>query len=219
MKNKENVLDNLSYFMEWGGSPWENLCRHALKYLGDLRGKSILEVGPRFGKMSAMFALLGANVVGIETSAEALKIAKTEVKRWGVEENVFFAHYNGDLESCDALKEKQFDVIFSKSVLVVSGTTFSENLIKLEKKLKSGGKCVFLENRDGGPCFHLLRRLQRCMYRIPLSQYKHINYLTPRHLGIIEEIMPIIELRKTLFPPIYLIITKKKSNRHHVDIC
>lgn len=133
MKDKEEVLDNLSYFMEWGGSSWEGLCRHAIKNLGDLGGKAILEVGPRYGKMSAMFALLGANVVGIETSARSLKIAETEVKRWGVEADVSFLHYNGDLENCSTLNEKKFDIIFSKSVLVVSGKNFSENLQKLEK--------------------------------------------------------------------------------------
>src|SRR5437870_2442254 len=57
---KEEVLANLGYFMEWGGRSWENLCRHALQNLGDLRGKTVLEIGPRFGKMSACFALLGA---------------------------------------------------------------------------------------------------------------------------------------------------------------
>src|SRR6266542_1001308 len=84
----EDVLANLSYFTEWGWRSWENLCRYAIQNLGDLHGKTVLEIGPRFGKMSACFALLGARVVGIETNAAALKQAEEEVKRWGVQANV-----------------------------------------------------------------------------------------------------------------------------------
>ncbi len=214
MKNKEEVLDNLSYFMEWGGRPWEKLCKHGIEYLGDLQGKVILEVGPRYGKMSSMFALLGAKVVGIETSANPLKIAENEVKRWGVEKDVSFVHYNGDLESCPALKEMKFDIIFTKSVLVGSGENFSENLQKLAKKLKPGGKCVFLENRDGGRFFRLLVNIKRSMRmrKIPLSQYKNITYLTPLHLRVIEEIFTITEIRQTLIPPIYLIMGQQSPD-------
>jgi hypothetical protein len=78
---KEDVLANLSYFTERGGRSWRNLCRYAIQNMGDLHGKTILEIGPRFGKMSVCFVLLGARVAGVETNAMALEQAKEEVKR------------------------------------------------------------------------------------------------------------------------------------------
>src|SRR5438093_6304729 len=124
----EKVLANLSYFTEWGGRSWENLFKYALRDLGDLNGKTVLEIGPRFGKMSACFALLGAQVVGVETDAAALRQAEAEVKQWDMLANVAFFNYDGDLDHCDALSGSEFDLIFTKSVLVLLGNTFSEFL-------------------------------------------------------------------------------------------
>ncbi len=154
----ENVLTNLSYFVEWGGHSWEKLCRYAIQNLGDLQGKTVLEVGPRFGKMSACFALLGAEVVGVETDETALKRAEEEVKRWGVHTHVSFLHYDGDLGHCAELSQSRFDFIFTKSVLVLLGSDLFDCLQKLDPMLKPNGKCIFLENRHGGAIFSFLIR-------------------------------------------------------------
>lgn len=201
----EKILANLDYFTEWGGSGWKNLCRHTILHLGNLQGKTVLEVGPRFGKMATLFAILGAQVVGVETNAESLPIAENEVKKWKVQKRVSFIHYNGDLDSCATLGKMQFDIIFTKSVLVLLGSKFSEFLEKLDRRLKPGGQCVFLENRYGGPLFSLLRMVRP----VSRSFYKRIDYLTPTHLQRINKVFPIIEVQKTFFPPIYLIIAKK----------
>lgn len=75
---------------------------------------------------------------------------------------------------------------------------------------------MFLENRDGGPFFRLLRVIKRfkSMRKIPLSQYKNITYLTPWHLRAIKEIFPVVKIQQTLFPPIYLIVAQKALNKH-----
>src|SRR5437762_9650254 len=106
---KDEVLANLNYFTQWGGRAWANLCRHAIQYLDDLHGKTLLEIGPHYGRMSVCFALLGAKVIGIETSAASLKEAEAEARRWRIEENVSFFHYDGDLDHCQALNGLQFD--------------------------------------------------------------------------------------------------------------
>jgi protein-L-isoaspartate O-methyltransferase len=111
---KDDVLANLGYFTEWGGHRWEYLCRYAIQSVGDLRGKTVLEIGPRYGKMSACFALLGARVVGIETSASVLQEAEKEIKRWGVDANVSFIHYDGNIAHCNILMDSEFDFISPK---------------------------------------------------------------------------------------------------------
>lgn len=201
----QKALANLDYFTEWGGRGWKNLCRHAIHHLGNLQGKTVLEIGPRFGKMSTLFALLGARVVGVETNANALPVAENEVKRWNVHERVSFFHYNGDLDSCPAIGKMEFDIIFTKSVLVLLGNQFAEFLKKLDGRLKPGGQCVFLENRYGGTFFSFLRMVRPASR----SHFKRVDYLTPLHLKIIGQVFPILEIKKTFFPPIYLIIAKK----------
>ena len=205
---KEDVLANLSYFTEWGGRSWRNLCRYAIQNLGDLQGKRVLEIGPNSGKMSACFALLGAQVVGIEINAAALKQAEEEVKRWGVDANVSFFHYDGDLDQCDALRESQFDLIFTKGVLVLLGSTLSNYLQKLDRRLKASGRCVFLENRHGGPVFMLLRRV-RPSSRADVRA-RAVTYLRPSHLRLIDQVFPITEVKTAWIPLVYLIMAQKK---------
>lgn len=200
----KKVLANLDYFTEWGGSGWENLCRHTVHHIGNLKGKTVLEIGPRFGKMSILFAILGARVVGVETNSESIVVAEREAKKWKVQDRVSFFHYNGDLDNV-ALGEMNFDIIFTKSVLVLLGSKFLDYLKKLNQRLKPGGECIFLENRYGGPIFSLLRMLR------PSSRafYKRVDYLTPNHLQLIRQVFPHVEVQKTYFPPVYLIIAKK----------
>ncbi len=202
----EKALANLSYFTEWGGHSWETLCRYALRNLGDLNGKTVLEIGPRFGKMSACFALLGAQVVGIETNSAVLKHAEEEAKQWGVHSSVSFFHYDGDLEHCEALNGSDFDIIFTKSVLVLMGSTFFDFLQKMDRKLKPKGRCIFLENQHGGPIFSLLRRLRPTSRR----HCKGVDYLRPSHLRLIDQVFDVTEVRKSLVPPVYLIMARKK---------
>jgi 2-polyprenyl-3-methyl-5-hydroxy-6-metoxy-1,4-benzoquinol methylase len=125
---RKEIMANLGYFTEWGGRPWENLVRYALQDVGDLHGKRVLEIGPRFGKMSICFALLGAQVVGIETDAAALKRAEQEVKQWNVQANISFFHYDGNIDHCCDLNGSVFDVLFTKSVLVTLRSNLSEFL-------------------------------------------------------------------------------------------
>src|SRR5262249_27654698 len=103
---KDAVLANLNYFTQWGGRAWASLCRHAIQYLGDLDGKILLEIGPHYGRMSVCFALLGAKAIGIETNAASLKEAEAEARRWRVEANVSFLHYDGDLDRKRSQGEK-----------------------------------------------------------------------------------------------------------------
>lgn len=200
------VLSNIGYFTEWGGYSWRKLCRHALLALGDLHGKTVLEIGPRFGKMSCCFALLGAKVIGVETNAAALMQAEKEIRKWGVEAKVTLLYYDGDLDHCVALKQLEFDLVFTKSVLVCVGDSLSDYLQKINRRLKYNGRCIFIENRHGGPFFSSLRKV------LPRSRnnYQRVTYFRPMHLAMINELFSIVEIKKSMFPPIYLILAKKK---------
>jgi len=202
-----DVLGNLAYFTEWGGRPWQTLCRHALERLGDLDGKTVLEVGPRFGRMSACFALLGARVVGVDTDADALEQARGEVRKWGVESKVTFAHYDGDLDRCSATDgSSHFDIVFTKSVLVKMGDSLPAFLRQLDTRLAAGGRCIFIENRRGGRAFSWARRV----WPSSRGHYASVSYFDQSHLDVVNDIFPVVEIAQTSLPPVYLIVAQKK---------
>jgi SAM-dependent methyltransferase len=156
--------------------------------------------------MSACFALLGAQAVGIDTDAEALKKAEREAQKWGVQSRVSFFHYDGDLDHCHALDNFEFDVVFTKSVLVLLGSCLPDHLEKLDRRLKQGGKCIFVENRAGGALFSLLRQV----WPPSRKHYHGVTYLTPAQLKIINRVFRITHVKATLLPPVYLIVAGKR---------
>jgi SAM-dependent methyltransferase len=197
----------LSDFIEWGGQSWERLLRYALSKSGAVEGKKVLEIGFRSGKMTCLFALLGAEVTAIETNASALPIANEEVVRWGVRSRVSLIHYDGNLAHCMALKGRKFDVIFSKSVLVLLRDSLPLYLQGLEELMAPGGRFIFMENAHGGKVFALVRRLRYLWYK-DLRPW-HIDYFRPFHLKLISQTFAIDEIKRSYFPPIYLIMGHK----------
>lgn len=195
-------LDNLRYFVEWGGRPWTRLTALALRnFTGtDLSGQRVLEIGTRYGKMACLFALLGADVVGVDISSKALEIARTEVGRWGVADRVTLVQYDGDLA---LFPGESFDLVFSKSVLVLV-RPLDSFLAQIASVLKPGGKIVFIENGKGPWMLHALRRLRHRSW-----DYTRADYFTQAHLEMIGRLFTITGIRKNFVPPIYLIMGRK----------
>ena len=78
-------LDNLDYFVEWGGASWRHLIYHAIhNVLGEayLRDKAVLDLGTRYGKMAVLFALFEANVTGLDIDEDSLHRARTLCMAW-----------------------------------------------------------------------------------------------------------------------------------------
>ena len=153
-----NPLRHLGYFVEWGGRNWQRLLTAAFdEFMGhDLEGQRVLDIGTRYGKAACLFALLGAQVVGIDLDQRDLAIAQQEAEHWGVAHRVDFIAYDGNL---DLFCDQAFDLVFTKSVLVVV-PQLPAFLRQIEAKLKPGGKIVFLENGRGSMPVHALRALR-----------------------------------------------------------
>jgi protein-L-isoaspartate O-methyltransferase len=103
---------DLAYFVEWRPYLWQRPVARAFEYLGDLRGRRVLEIGGRSGRMSSLMALMGAHVTMLERGP--VDQAIEEVHRWGVEDRVRLFHTSGEF---DAVAGQRFDVLFTKSVL------------------------------------------------------------------------------------------------------
>jgi SAM-dependent methyltransferase len=201
--NLSSPLNNLGYFVEWGAKPWEKFTHYALsKCIGinNLIGKDVLEIGSRYGKMATLFALLGANVTGIDLYDEFLRTARDEAAKHNVSDRTKFIKYDGDL---DLFADESFDIIFTKSVLVVV-PELESFLITLGKKLKPDGKIVFIENGYGNIFLHLLRKYKHKKY-----DYSNVNYFGKNDIRLFKRLFDVKQIKKSLFPPVFMIYGKK----------
>ena len=197
---------DLNYFTEWGGRTWENLVRTVIAELeksGGLKDQELLEIGTRYGKMAVLFSRLGANVTGIDIRQESLDVAREEARKWNAS-TVSFIAYAGDL---DIFPDESFDIAFTKSVLVVL-PNLEGFLRQLSKKLRPGGRVVFLENARGNPFIHALRRFRHRKW-----DYRSAHYFTSDEIRIIRSIFEVDVVRATQFPPVYLLMGRKPLDR------
>jgi len=197
-------LTNLGYFTEWGGRAWESLVKFAIEELGknsSLNGADLLDIGTRYGKMAVLFSLMGAKVTGIDTDDASLNVAREEAKKWNAPK-VDFVAYNGDL---DIFPDESFDVVFTKSVLVMIPDLESV-LRKISMKLRPNGRVVFLENARGNFLFDVLRAIKHRKW-----DRHRLNYFTDREAKLIHSIFQIEATKRTVFPPVWLFIGRKRA--------
>jgi len=116
------------------GSPNEK----SLRLLGNLKGKSILEIGCGGAQCSIAFAKKGAKVSAMDLSSEQLKFAKALAKK----HNVKISFYQGDIKNLKQIKSNSQNIVFSAFAL-----QYIDDLLKCFKEvkrvLKKDGKFVF----------------------------------------------------------------------------
>lgn len=201
----EQPLQHLDYFIEWGAKTWQHLLTHAIeRFLGvSLQDQQVLDIGTRYGKMACLFTLLGAKVIGLDVNKKALSIAQEEARKWNIADRVAFIHGKGDLSN---LNDNSFDVIFSKSVLVVV-PDLACFLKEVNAKLKPGGKVVFLENAKGPWFIHLLRAFRH----FRKWDYTKARYFTAQEVRLVSEIFDEVVVRRRAFPPVLLMMGHKRG--------
>jgi SAM-dependent methyltransferase len=203
MQNIANEpLNHLDYFVEWGGKKWETLVRYAIQdFLGkSLVNNAVLDIGTRYGKMTCLFALLGASATGIDIREEFIEAAEQEAKKLKVAGRTKFLTYSGKL---DLFPEGIFDVVFTKSVLVVVPDLYNY-LSQIRRVLKPKSKIVFIENGKGNTLIQGLRVLKHAKYN-----FTKTRYFTNKEIAMISSLFKVKIVKKTVFPPIYLVLGEK----------
>jgi SAM-dependent methyltransferase len=134
---------SLDCFVGWGGPAVVQLAKNAFDFLGrNLTGRRVLEIGFGHGQMSCLFALLGAEVLAVDTHDVTQGEASAEAKRWGVTDRIHFARYSGDPRD---IEQTGFDIVFTKSVLLLV-LDLERFLHRLSTKLRPGAQVAFIEN-------------------------------------------------------------------------
>jgi 2-polyprenyl-3-methyl-5-hydroxy-6-metoxy-1,4-benzoquinol methylase len=125
------------------------------RVLGDLEGKSLLDVGCGDGLNVAMFAKMGARVTGIDVSPGALEVARRRADANGVADRVRLIC--SPIETAD-LPDAAFDVVWGDGILHHVLEELEPTMRRLARWAKPGGLILFSEPIN---LFEPLRRLRR----------------------------------------------------------
>jgi 2-polyprenyl-3-methyl-5-hydroxy-6-metoxy-1,4-benzoquinol methylase len=112
-----------------------------LELLGDVQGKSILHLQCHFGQDSLSLARMGADVVGVDLSDEAIVAAKKLNEELGM---------NAEFVASDVLEligklDRQFDIVFTSYGTIGWLPDLNKWAETISHHLKPKGKLVFVE--------------------------------------------------------------------------
>jgi 2-polyprenyl-3-methyl-5-hydroxy-6-metoxy-1,4-benzoquinol methylase len=142
----DNSLDRLPYFVDWRPRLWTPAVRWLLGDPARFRGKKVLELGSRTGRMSCLFVSLGAEVLGVDLPRVCLDSARRETAALGVSDRVHFVNYSDDPTS---IPDGDFVFVFSKSVFVLVADV-KQLRTALSAKMKPSAELFLAENLAGG---------------------------------------------------------------------
>jgi len=179
---------DLDYFVNWRPYLWRDPIARALRFLGNLRGKRILEIGGNDGRMTSLFALLGADVAMLDTVDLGPSVA--EVAQWGVGDRVRLIRTDGGFNE---VRGETFDAVFTKSVLW-GVERLAEFLDQIEAHLADGGKVAFVENVRGGRLEFWLRR--NIIHRGRFDWEDHYYGITPSQIDLFRERFADLNVRR-----------------------
>lgn len=179
---------SLSFRTRWRKYVWTPPSKELLYPITRFAGKRILEIGMGKGRLSCLFAAVGARVIGVEL--ESCCDARSEARRWNVENRVSFDTTHGDY---DRIPSGPFDVVFTKSVLGFSDKfRYDELLFCIRDRLTPGGTALFLENCSDPLLFWFRRHVT---YRKSLWDV-HDFGLTPKRVAGIGDVFDEVVVRR-----------------------
>lgn len=129
------------------------------KLMGDLKGKSILDVGCGDGLNAVMFAKLGAKVVGIDVSPSAIETARRRAEINGVSERITLLA--APIETAD-LPPRGFDLVWADAILHHVLDDLDVVMDRLTQCAKPDGLLLFAEP------INLANGLRRLRMMIPV---------------------------------------------------
>jgi ubiquinone/menaquinone biosynthesis C-methylase UbiE len=109
-----------------------------LTFIGDIKGKKILDVGCGEGNNTRIFAQMGATIVGVDLSQKMLQMAQDEEKK----KPLGIKYYNASWADLSLFKNESFDIVLSTMALM-DGPGYEEALQEFYRVLKPKGDLFF----------------------------------------------------------------------------
>jgi SAM-dependent methyltransferase len=168
--------------------------KQLLTQIGDVSGKTILDVGCGYGIYSAYFSLQGADVVALDISIETL-FRLTSPGRAGA------VHRVNAIAECLPFGDERFDILFGAAVL--HHLDLRKAAKEFRRVLRAGGTAFFYEPLAYNPLINLYRRLtpdRRTPTEMPLTYsalapfYEQFHSVEIRHYHLLALLPQIISL-------------------------
>jgi len=128
------------------------------KEVGDVKGKSLLHLLCHIGSDTLSWALLGANVSGIDISPESLKYARLLADQMGIDANFIESDVMEAIEKLD----QKFDIVFSSTGVLCWIPDINRFAQTVRHFLKDGG---FFYLYDGHPFRNVMNATDGSIHR------------------------------------------------------
>lgn len=161
--------------------------------MGDVSGKRIFELGCGNGRRAVILALKGANVVGVDISARAIKAANKLARLHGVSDRVEF--YTAPLEQYLDYERREFDVICGFAILHHLIPVLDTILGDLKRLAHEHTLFLFSEPVS---LSKMLRRL-RLLLPLPVNGTPGERPLERSELAVLDSHLPNLEVRISQF--------------------
>ncbi len=154
----ENFYKKSSKYIYW---PSENVFTFVEKYLGDIKNKSILDIGCGAGRHLLMFDFKGCKTYGIDSSKEAVFTSKKFLKKFGVKSTIKLAKSKNI-----PFKDNYFDIIILWGIFHY---LTSEDQLKTIKEIfrvsKNGAWIIFSLRSKNDSRYKIGQRIRKNTYR------------------------------------------------------
>lgn len=141
------------------------------EFLGDMRGKEVLEYGCGLGLLSTLLARSGANVSTFDLSPSSIATARLRAEVNGVADGIEFSVAPGErLPYAD----DTFDVIFGKAIL--HHLDVEQGWGELHRVLKPGGRAAFVEPMGMNPILNFVREHVPYRHKNPRGADEPLTY-------------------------------------------
>ena len=127
--------------------------KQILRWMGNIEGKKILELGCGLGEASTYFASKGAIVTASDISPEMLKKAEALAHR----HNTSFATSIASANDISAFPDETFDIIYAANLL--HHVHIKSCIDEIVKKLRPGGRAFFWDPIKYNPAINVYRRI------------------------------------------------------------
>ncbi len=161
---------------------------YRFRLLGDLRGKTVLDVGCGDGLNVVTLAKLGAKVTGIDISPGAIELAQKRVDVNGLTDSVRLLC--SPIEAAD-IKDGTFDIVWGDAVLHHLIEVLEPTMVQLRRCLKPGGMMIFSEPVN----FNQTLRRMRFLFPSSGEFTPDERPLEPREIEIVRQYIPDVQMR------------------------